>query len=159
VRPDTTPPSITCPSNIVVTSPNCTPLDVTYPAPTATDNCQLDTVTCTPPSNSGFPLGTTTVICCASDKAGNTNCCTFTVTVRCPTDCVRVVCPSNIVVDCGGPNGAVVFYKAYGTNICTGTEVAVNCAPPSGSTFPPGVTTVCCTNVPTTPPAGAVSVC
>src|SRR6185436_7608209 len=85
VRPDSTPPTILSPSNIVVISPNCTPLDVSYPPPSASDDCQLDSVVCNPPSGSPFPLGVTTVTCCARDKAGNTNCCNFTVTVRCPT--------------------------------------------------------------------------
>ena len=112
---------------MLVTSPNCGPLDVTYPAPTATDDCQLSSVRCNPPSNSPFPVGTTTVTCCAVDKAGNSNCCNFTVTVRCPTNCIQVICPSNIVVGCAGPNGAVVTYDAHGIDICTGAEVAVKC--------------------------------
>ena len=84
--------------------------------------------------------------CCAVDHAGNSNCCSFTVTVRCP-DCVRVVCPSNIVVDCAGPDGALVTFNAYGTNLCTGGVLPVICSRGSGSFFPMGVTTVCCTNV------------
>src|SRR5439155_23194646 len=72
-------------------------------------------------------------------------CCTFTVTVRCQ-DCTKLVCPSNIVVDCAGPNGAVVTYNAYVSNTCTGGSAPANCSPASGTTFPPGVTTVCCTN-------------
>ena len=130
-----------------MSSPNCASVDVLYPPPAATDDCQLDSVTCTPPSGSPFPLGTTTVTCCASDKAGNTNCCSFTVTVRCQIDCVRVICPSNILVNCAGPNGALVTFNAYGTNLCTGGLVPVLCSQSSGSFFPIGVTTVCCTNV------------
>jgi len=160
VRPDTIPPVITCPSNIVAISPNCAALDIFFAAPIASDNCQLDSVACTPPSGSPFPLGITTVTCCATDKAGNSNCCSFTVTVRCPTDCIRVVCPSNIVIECAGPNGAPAFFKAYATNICTGIELPAICTPPSGSIFPPGVTLVCCTNVAINlPPVGTVSYC
>src|SRR5207247_3765503 len=62
------------------------------------------------------------------------------------TNCVQVICPSNIVVDCAGPNGAVVYFNAYGTNICTGGLVPVICSRPAGSFFPLGTTTVCCTN-------------
>jgi hypothetical protein len=147
VLADTVTPQITCPSNIVVISPNCTPIDVLYPAPTASDNCQLDHVTCTPPSGSLFTIGTTPVVCCAVDKAGNSNCCNFTVTVRCPpNDCVQVICPSNIVVDCAGPNGAVVNYSAHAIDTCTGALLPIVCSKPPGN-FPTGTTTVCCTNV------------
>jgi len=146
VIPDDVPPQIQCPTNVVVVSPNCTTIDVSYPAPTATDNCQLDYVRCTPPSNSPFPVGVSTVLCCAVDKAGNSNCCNFTVTVRCPTNCIQVVCPTNVVVDCAGPNGAVVTYTAYAIDTCTGVTVPLTCSRPSGSVFPIGATIVCCTN-------------
>ncbi|MBI5384937.1 MAG: HYR domain-containing protein [Verrucomicrobia bacterium] len=67
-----------------------------------------------------------------------------------PTNCVRVICPTNMTVNCAGPNGAVVNYQAYATNDCTGGVLPVTCVPPSGSFFPPGATQVCCTNI--TPP-------
>src|SRR5207237_1162388 len=117
-----------------------------YPAPDANDNCQLDSVTCNPPSGSAFPIGTTILTCRAGDKAGNKDCCKFTVTVRCPNDCIRIFCPSNMVVDCAGPNGALVTFDAYGTNTCTGGLFPVICSRGSGSFFPIGTTTVCCTN-------------
>jgi len=150
VRPDTEPPTIICPPNIVVDSPNCTKMEVLYPIPAATDNCQIDHIECTPPPGI-FPVGATSVTCCAFDKAGNSNCCTFTVTVRCPSnDCVHIVCPHDIFVDCASPNGAVVNFDAYGTNTCTGARLPVVCSQPSGSVFPPGITHVCCTNTPST---------
>ena len=54
---------------------------VTYPAPSASDNCSGVTVTCNPPSGSVFAAGTTTVNCTARDASGNTTSCSFTVTV------------------------------------------------------------------------------
>jgi hypothetical protein len=75
VTPDTQPPSITCPGNVTVT--DCV---VSYPAPTATDNCCVASVVCTPASGSTFVSGTTTVTCTATDGAGLTASCTFTVT-------------------------------------------------------------------------------
>src|SRR5262249_28288093 len=119
---------------------------VPYPFPMADDNCKLDYVRCDPPPTTLFPPGVTPVTCCAFDKAGNSNCCNFTVTVRCPSDCIRIVCPSNIVVECAGPNGAPVIFDAHAVDICTGAILPVTCSQPSGSVFPPGVTTVCCTN-------------
>jgi len=80
---DTTPPSITCPANITVTSggAGATGTVVTYPAPQASDNCSLMSVVCTPPSGSTFSAGTTTVTCTATDTAGNPATCSFSVTV------------------------------------------------------------------------------
>jgi len=79
---DTQPPSITCPSNVtVVGTPGQPGAVVNYPAPTASDNCPGVTVLCSPASGSTFPVGTTTVTCTATDAAGNTATCSFTVTV------------------------------------------------------------------------------
>src|SRR5262249_29803128 len=62
-----------------------------------------------------------------------------------PTNCVRIVCPSNIVVGCVcNVDGAKVTYAPTATNVCGGA-VTVTCTPPSGSNFPVGTTTVTCT--------------
>jgi predicted outer membrane repeat protein len=82
---DTQPPMITCPANVTaVSAVSCPPSSstaVTYPPPTVSDNCPGVTVACNPPSGSIFPVGTTTVICTATDASGNTATCSFTVTV------------------------------------------------------------------------------
>jgi hypothetical protein len=80
---DVQPPVITCPANI--TRPNdpgqCGAV-VTYTV-TATDNCTSSVVlTVTPASGSFFPVGVTTVNARATDAAGNTATCSFTVTVN-----------------------------------------------------------------------------
>ena len=64
-------PTITCPANITVSNtPNQCGAVVNYPPPTITDNCPgTFTATCTPPSGSFFPVGTTTVTC-AVDGVG-----------------------------------------------------------------------------------------
>jgi len=56
---------------------------VDYPLPTATDNVDpAPAVTCSPASGTTFPIGTTTVSCTATDRAGRTSAqATFTVTV------------------------------------------------------------------------------
>jgi hypothetical protein len=55
---------------------------VNYTVPSATDNCApAPPVTCTPPSGSTFPLGSTTVDCNATDASGNSSSSSFTVTV------------------------------------------------------------------------------
>src|SRR5205814_5015350 len=140
VKPDLIPPTIICPSNIVMTSDVCQPVTLDYPLPSASDNCGDVSVVCNPPAPFAFPVGTTTVNCCATDNAGNSACCKFTVTVLCTNDCVHIVCPSNIVVECAGATGAVVTYTAYAINDCTGAILPVSCSPPSGSNFPLGTT-------------------
>lgn len=79
---DTTPPVITCHTNIVVES--CTNVVVNYSV-TATDDCCSDvSVVYTPPSGTVFVPGTTTnVHCVATDCCSNSVSCDFTVTVQC----------------------------------------------------------------------------
>jgi len=77
-------PVISCPTNITVSLPlnsTATSMAVTYPAPTATDNCSTPTVTTSHPSGSVFPVGTTTVTVTATDADGNQSTCQFTITV------------------------------------------------------------------------------
>ena len=82
---DPTPPTISCPANIVVHLPvnsTDTSMAVSYPAITASDNCSggVNVVT-SRASGSVFPVGTTTVTATATDAAGNSAICSFTVTV------------------------------------------------------------------------------
>jgi hypothetical protein len=142
---DTEPPTITCPENITQDNDlgECGAI-VTYPEPTVTDNCPGVTVSCTPASGSFFPVGTTTVTCTATDAAGNTAQCLFTVTVN-DTEPPTITCPDNITQDNDpGECGAVVTYpEPTVTNNCPG--VTVTCTPASGSFFLVGTTTVTCT--------------
>jgi PKD repeat protein len=55
----------------------------------------------------------------------------------------KLVCPGNFTVAAPGAGGAVVTYQVQATAECG--AVSVVCTPPSGSTFPVGVTTVNCT--------------
>ena len=81
---DNTPPVIAnCPGNIVrINDPNVTTAVVTWPTIVATDNCGSPNVVVVPPSGSIFPAGTTTVQVLATDIHGNTNGCSFTVTIN-----------------------------------------------------------------------------
>jgi hypothetical protein len=82
---DTTPPSISCPADVVVTLPpnsSATSMVVNYPAVTASDSCSSSvSVVSVPASGSVFPVGTTTVNATANDGHGNTAACSFHVTV------------------------------------------------------------------------------
>src|SRR5262249_1805536 len=134
-----------CPANITrSTDATLCSAVVTYSAPTATDNCGTPTVACAPPSGTAFAKGLTTVTCTATDGAGNTNACSFTVTVN-DTQPPAITCPANITrANDTNQCSAVISYTAPSvSDNCPGVETPV-CAPPSGSTFQKGVTTVSC---------------
>jgi hypothetical protein len=146
---DPIPPTVTCPANITKPAdPGQCAAVVNYTTPTPNDNCSA-TAACNPPSGSSFPKGTTTVTCTATDTAGNTASCSFTVTVN---DTQPPVfpngCPGNVTAtasaSCPFATGKVVtFPTPAATDNCPGVTVA--CNPPSGSIFPVGTTTVTCT--------------
>ena len=143
---DTQPPTVSCPGNITkLTDANLCSAVTTFTA-TASDNCPGATVSCTPPSGSAFPKGTTTVSCTATDTSGNqSSACTFIVTVN-DTQPPAILCPANIARPTD-PNqcSAVVTYAAPAvSDNCPGVGAPV-CNPPSGSAFPKGTTTVACT--------------
>jgi hypothetical protein len=77
---DIIPPTITCSSNITVTASGYCPVVVNFNV-SASDNCTVSSVVATPPSGSAFPVGTNIVNVVATDTAGNTNTCSFKVTV------------------------------------------------------------------------------
>ena len=91
---DTTPPTIACPADITAECHTDTNTDlagafVSYSLPMVTDNCDPNpTLVCTPPPGSFFALpdgmeSTNYVVTCvATDAAGNTSTCTFTITVQ-----------------------------------------------------------------------------
>ncbi|MEY3239112.1 MAG: hypothetical protein RIR11_550 [Bacteroidota bacterium] len=80
-------PVIICPANQTKSVPACQAGAIfTFNLPTVTDNCPLPTptiVTCDRQSGAFFPCGTTIITCTATDAAGNTATCTFSVTVNC----------------------------------------------------------------------------
>jgi hypothetical protein len=142
-------PTISCPSNqIRGTDAGMCSAVVNYAAPTVTDNCSGATSLCNPPSGAAFPKGVTTVNCTATDGAGLTANCSFTVTVNDTTPPV-ITCPANLIrtlpAQCpAGSAGLTVTYALpVATDNCSGTTVV--CNPPSGTAFPLGTTTVTCT--------------
>jgi hypothetical protein len=80
---DTTAPTLACPADQVAEATGPGGATVTYPAATATDLVDASvSITSSPAAGSTFPLGVTTIVVTATDDAGNTATCTFTVTVR-----------------------------------------------------------------------------
>jgi HYR domain/Secretion system C-terminal sorting domain len=81
---DQTPPSVLCPASFAVSPVGLTCDTALTWSSTATDNCGA-TVTSTPASGSSFAVGVTTVTSIATDAAGNTSTCSFSVTVIPPS--------------------------------------------------------------------------
>ncbi|MEW6211608.1 MAG: HYR domain-containing protein, partial [Acidobacteriota bacterium] len=147
----TLPCEIACPSDITV--PNDTAqcgAIVNFSTPST--NCMG--VTCTPASGAFFPVGTTTVNCSESAPpitgaeaevnlaVAPGSSCSFTVTVN-DMQTPAVNCPSNISVSASMDQcSAVVNFMATGMDNCS--VASVTCNPPSGATFPVGITTVTC---------------
>ncbi|MCK3685487.1 PKD-like domain-containing protein, partial [Maribellus sp. YY47] len=104
-------PQITCPGNITQTASAGVCEAVVNFTATATDNCSA-VVTYSHNPGTSFPVGTTTVTATATDPAGNTDVCTFTVTVT-DDEAPNITCPTS--------------YTATGNSACTGV---VNVAPP-----------------------------
>ena len=77
---DTQPPSIFCSSNITVTAVGNCPALVDFSVG-ATDKCGLTNLVVTPGTGAFFPVGTNLVNALAQDASGNSNTCSFTVTV------------------------------------------------------------------------------
>jgi hypothetical protein len=75
-----------CPTNITVDCTNETAQGVlvnyTMPAPYSLCCQGAEGLSCAPPPNSTFTIGVTLVTCTAWDSCGDTNTCTFTITVR-----------------------------------------------------------------------------
>ena len=147
--PDFVPPVISgTPANITniqATSP--AGAAVTYTSPTALDAVDGPRpVTCVLPSGSTFPLGTSTVVCSATDLSGNSASTSFTITVVDTTPPVIVNTPPNIPgVEASSSAGAVVTYtNPTATDIVDG-PVSVTSVLASGSTFAFGTNTVICT--------------
>ena len=139
---DTQPPALTCPTNIVTAcrGPGGTLVEFTVGI---ADNCDpKPVVVSVPPSGTAFPSGVTTVVCTGFDASGNTNVCTFTVTVL-DNQPPRISCPPDRVVVATSPKGAQVYYSPSATDNCD-PNVTVECSPPSGSFFPLGETAVVC---------------
>ena len=108
---DTTPPQMFCPTAPLVATCDIAGQGgavVQFPDPGTADICDPNvTVICVPPSGSFFPLGSTTVVCTASDASQNTSVCTFEVEVVDLAEPVLNV-PADMTVECTGPGGAVV---------------------------------------------------
>jgi YD repeat-containing protein len=143
---DTTAPTFTAlPPDLTFEQVSAQGNVVAYDAPTAVDTVDPSVqVVCTPGSGTLFPAGTTTVTCTATDDAGNLATTTFSIVVR-DTTSPALAQVADLVVEQAGPAGSVVTFATPTANDAADATVDVTCAPPSGTLFPAGTTTVTCT--------------
>lgn len=142
---DTQPPVLVLPGAVTNACQGPAGAPVTFDV-RATDAVSPATVSCTPPSGSLFPIGTTQVLCVAADQAGNrsTNSFPVVVTGDC-AECLDLACPAGpLEFEAAETGGAVATWAATVTNRCGG-PAWVHCDPPSGTLFAVGRTRVSCT--------------
>ena len=116
---DTTPPTISCPADAVVSAnAGCTATNVSLGNPVTADSCGLAAVTNNAPAV--YSLGTNVVIWTVTDTAGNTQSCTQRVIVR-DTTAPAITCPPDVIVSAN--------FGCNATNVNLGTPVTSdNCA-------------------------------
>jgi len=141
---DKVPPVLTVPGSISAEATGPSGAAVTFTV-TATDNIDPNpTISCNHSSGDTYPLGPTTVTCTASDHSGNTSPPgSFDITI---SDTRPPVIPDlpNISAEATGPSGASVSYPPVTASDIVDGTIPATCAPPSGSTFPLGASTVAC---------------
>ncbi len=117
---------------------------VNYTAPTATDIVDGSvTVACKPASGSTFAVGSTEVVCSATDKANNTATSKTNILVQDTTKPLLTLPDADVVEEATSADGALVEYTASASDIVDGTVTPV-CSPESNTTFPLATTPVLC---------------
>ncbi len=142
---DTTKPVIASHSNLTAEATGPTGAVVIYTSPETSDAVDgAGVATCTPLSNSTFPIATTTITCNATDASGNqATSTTFTITVSDTTKPV-IASHSNLTAEATSAAGAVVIYTSPATSDAVGGAGVATCTPLSNTTFPIATTTITC---------------
>lgn len=140
---DNIPPSIACPSPVSLpTAPSQCGANASWTAPIGTDNCPNVNTSSSHTPGSFFAKGQTTVTYTATDGAGLSSACSFTVTVG-DSQAPTLACPASTThPNTSGQCGAVVTYAPTVTENCPGTTVTLQSGLASGATFPIGTTTI-----------------
>jgi len=156
---DTTPPQLlNCPPSEIVAEvqPGSTIDSCRVPIPDlrqgikVEDNCGLPGSTVgallfqDPPPGTLVGVGTHPITIGATDAAGNVGECHVNFVVKDPNPDGELTfsCPQDFTIKCNTDKGAIVNYSVTALQGCT--PVRVECDPPPGSLFQPGVTTVVC---------------
>ncbi len=141
---DTLPPEPVCPGDATVEATSLGGTVVTFSDPVASDAITREpTLTVDHASGDLFAQGATTVTVTATDAAGNSNQCTFTVHVRDTTASV-VTCPANQLFEAVDAGGATATWPAAeASDVASRPTVSYDHA--LGSRFPLGSTPVTAT--------------
>ncbi|WP_254094638.1 HYR domain-containing protein [Dawidia soli] len=135
-----------CPADMnVFTRTTACDAVVNWTPPTASDNCDASptiTITTTHIPGSTFAPGIHTVTYTATDTGGNTETCSFTITVTDDADPVFTACPTNIVVTADPSSCAATpsWTVPVASDNCTATPAVTGNFQP-GDQFPAGTTT------------------
>ena len=149
-------PSLLCSDITMPTDPGACAARVTF-TNIVVGNCAGVVVVCVPESGALFPVGSTPVSCTATDAAGNSNQCSFTVTVA-DTEKPQAYLQDFVVGTDPGSAYAWVEYFSYPVGLgedwgrvfipvadnCPCNTPPMICSPPSGSYFRLGVSSVVC---------------
>ena len=149
IRIDASRPSATCPAATTLAANSTCQAAIPNVAGSVTASDNLTSVvsliiTQSPAAGTLVGTGPHNIAVTVTDIAGNSKTCTTTFTVidnTAPT----IGCPANVsaAAALGQVSAVVTFSNLIVTDNCSGVTTA--CAPPSGSTFPLGTTTVTCT--------------
>jgi len=106
-------PIIACPPNQAIPASDGTAV-VNYPPPSASDNCSVMSILCTPPSGSTLPAGDTVATCTATDTDGGAATCSFLIKVFRPVPVLGAV-GLGILVLIVGSIGVWMLYRRRAT--------------------------------------------
>lgn len=135
---DRAPPDVGCPDPIVAEAADPAGAPVEF-AVAARDNLTPDVPVSLSRPPGWFPLGAMAVEASATDAAGNTGGCQFTVEVR-DTTAPALACPPDLAAEATSADGAPVAFTVSALDAVS--PVTVTATPPSGSRFPLGSTAV-----------------
>jgi hypothetical protein len=142
---DTTAPVLVVPSDISAEATSAAGAAVSFLASASDAVDGTVTPDCNWTSGSTFPLGATTVMCSATDQAGNvSDSQSFTVTIVDTTGPDISGTPGNQTLEATGADGATASWVAPTATDLVDGSVDVDCDHASGATFPLGATTVNC---------------
>lgn len=142
---DSTPPTVDDNADQVIEATGPGGAVASFDIPVAHDLVDGDFAsTCDHASGATFPIAITTVVCSATDAAGNTGSSSFTIQVR-DTTPPTIAFHADVNALATSASGAVVTYTLPTANDLVDGPVEVSCAPASGGTFAIGSTEIECT--------------
>lgn len=139
-------PTIQCPPSQTINVLGCSDgSEANFDQPTVNDNCPGVTYACSPAYLSGdfFPCGTTTITCTATDGAGQTANCSFSIMVNGCGSCAQFI---GSEIQCTGVEGVYEFTASFqdltGLTFASATATIDAFAPATVSAnWFPGITT------------------